>query len=197
MRYDKDHKQQTRGKVLDAAARTIRASGPDRIGVASVMAEAGLTHGGFYAHFSSKDDLVIAAIGHMFEQSAARLRRETEGRGPVEGLAAYVDFYLSARHRDARASGCPIAALASDLPRLTDPARAIFADGLRRLTAALGERISALGRLDADAEARSLVAELVGALSLARIEPDRKQSDAILSASRRLVKERLGLGPRA
>lgn len=197
MRYDKEHKQLTRGRVLDAAARTIRENGPERVGVAAIMAEAGLTHGGFYAHFASKDDLVVAAIAHMFEQSAARVRREMDNGGPAQGLCAYIDFYLSKAHRDARAIGCPIAALASDLPRLSDSARATFADGLRRLTKTIAEMLVALGRTEADAEARSLMAELVGALSLARIEPDATQSSAILAASKQQLKNRFGLEPRA
>jgi len=197
MRYDSTHKQQTRTRVLEAAARAIRLSGPDRVGVAGVMAEAGLTHGGFYAHFASKDDLVAAAIAHMFEQVRARLQRETEGRGAAEGLAAYVDFYLSRRHRDARDVGCPVAALASDLPRLSDAARAIYADGVSGLAVALGAKLEALGREDAGTLGRSVVAELVGALALARAEPDARRSDAILAASRRHLKRRLGLEMRS
>lgn len=197
MRYDKEHKQQTRNRVLDAAARTIRENGPERVGVAAIMAEAGLTHGGFYAHFASKDDLVADAIAHMFEQSAARVRREMASGGPAQGLLAYINFYLSRAHRDARAVGCPIAALASDLPRLSQSARATFAGGLRRLATTIAETLSALGHLAADAEARSMMAELVGALSLARIEPDAKQSDAILAASKQQLKIRFGLEPHA
>ncbi|MCT6967313.1 TetR/AcrR family transcriptional regulator, partial [Salmonella enterica] len=80
-----------------------------------------------YAHFKSKDELVTAAIGQMFEESRARFVHEMEGRSPAEGLSAYIDFYLSARHRDMRGAGCPMASLASDLPRLPDDARALFA----------------------------------------------------------------------
>src|SRR5215468_4294771 len=123
MRYDTEHKQRTYERVVKAAARTIRAKGPDRVAVAEVMAEVGLTHGGFYAHFASKDDLVAAAIGQMFEESRARLLLETENRTPRDGLASYIDFYLSAKHRDARSSSCPVAALVSDLPRMSDKAR--------------------------------------------------------------------------
>jgi TetR/AcrR family transcriptional repressor of nem operon len=119
-----------------------------------------------------------------------------EGRGPAEGLAAYIDFYLSRKHRDARGSGCPMAALASDLPRLDEAVREQFAAGARRLTATLSEKLAALGHVNVDAEARSMVAELIGALSLARIEPDSKRSDAILSASRHQLKQRLGLEAR-
>jgi TetR/AcrR family transcriptional repressor of nem operon len=197
MRYDNEHKQRTRTKVLDAAANAIRNAGPDRVGVAGVMAEAGLTHGGFYAHFASKDDLVAAAIAHMFEQSLARVRHETEGRSAADGLVAYIDFYLSRKHRDARGSGCPIAALSSDLPRLSDAARAEFADGVQRLTTTLGGSLAELGHADAETQARSCVAELIGALSLARIAPDAKRSDAILAASKQQLKRRFGLEARA
>jgi len=197
MRYDTEHKQKTRAMVLQAAAKSIRADGPDRVAVAGVMAEAGLTHGGFYAHFKSKDELVAAAIGQMFEDARARVEHETAGRGPAEGLVAYIDFYLSKRHRDARGQGCPMAALSSDLPRLAEPARDQFAAGVQGITASLGERLDALGHADAEAEARSVLAELIGALSLARVEPDAKRSEAILAASRSQLKRRLGLEPRA
>jgi TetR/AcrR family transcriptional repressor of nem operon len=197
MRYDTEHKQKTREKVVHAAARAIRIEGPERIGVAAVMAEAGLTHGGFYAHFASKDELVSAAIEHMFEQSRARMLHETEGHGPVEGLVAYIDFYLSKKHRDTRGAGCPMAALASDLPRLPESSREQFAAGARRLAVALGEKLAALDHADAEAAARSMVSELVGALSLSRVEPDAKRSDAILSASRRQLKQRFKLESRA
>lgn len=193
MRYDADHKQKTRAKVLKAAAKAIRAEGPHRIGVAEVMAQAGLTHGGFYAHFASKDELVAAAIGQMFEESRARLLHETGDRKPAEALSAYIDFYLSPAHRDARRSGCPIAALASDLPRLSARVREQFAVGTRRLTQALAQLLGQLGHVTADREASSAVAELVGALSLARFEDDAERSDAILADSRRALKRRLKL----
>lgn len=193
MRYDKEHKQETRTRVLDAAASAIRAAGPDRVGVASVMASAGLTHGGFYAHFASKDELVAAAISHMFEQSGARLQRELEKGSAAEGLFKYVDFYLSRQHRDERSSGCPIAALSSDLPRLDHASRAAFSTGVDQLALILAGLIASIGYADADALARSVIAELVGALSLARVEPNAARSDAILTASRNHAKARLGL----
>jgi TetR/AcrR family transcriptional repressor of nem operon len=193
MRYDTEHKQKTRAMVLQVAAKAIRADGPERVAVAGVMAEAGLTHGGFYAHFKSKDELVAAAIGQMFEETRARWEHETASRTPAEGLLAYIDFYLSKKHRDARGFGCPMAALVSDLPRLPGPAREQFADGMRRSAARLTGSLAALGHAAAEVEARSMLAELIGALSLARIEPDAKRSDAILTASREQVKHRLGL----
>jgi TetR/AcrR family transcriptional repressor of nem operon len=197
MRYDAEHKQKTRAKVLEVAAKAIRQDGPDRVGVASVMAEAGLTHGGFYAHFKSKDELIAAAIGQMFDESRAKLEREMEGHAPAEGLAAYIDFYLSTKHRDARGAGCPMAALASDLPRLPEDTRLQFAEGARRLTETMTGKLTAMGYPDPQAFARSIVSELVGALSLARVETDPKRSDAILASSRELLKQRLKREPTA
>src|SRR6185437_12982420 len=128
MRYNAEHKQQTRDKVLTVAARAIREQGPERVSVAAVMGEAGLTHGGFYAHFASKEALVAASIEHMFEQMSERIDDVTNGKDARTALHDYIDFYLSERHAQARGRGCPIAALGSDLPRLDDATRKAFAD---------------------------------------------------------------------
>lgn len=193
MRYSVEHKQQTHDKLLAAAAAEIRAHGPDRVGVAGLMAKAGLTHGGFYAHFESKDALIGAAIDRMFEESRARIREVTRDLPPREGLAAYIDFYLSPRHRDARGGGCALAALAGDLPRLDLATRRRFAAGVHRLREILAKALRLLGRDDADALADSMLAELVGALAIARTEPERERSDAILTHSRDALKRRFRL----
>jgi TetR/AcrR family transcriptional regulator, transcriptional repressor for nem operon len=193
MRYNAEHKAQTRQKLLKVAASAIRAEGPHRVGVAGVMAKAGLTHGGFYAHFASKDELILAAIDTMFDSGRNRLANETRDRKPAAGLAAYVDFYLSAKHRDALGSGCPMAALASDLPRLDHAARLRFADGGRTLVDALAALLEQCGRPDAHGDASSMFAEMLGALSLARAETDPARSDAFLARSRESIKRRFAL----
>jgi TetR/AcrR family transcriptional regulator, transcriptional repressor for nem operon len=193
MRYDAEHKQRTRAKVLKEAARAIRSEGPHRVGVAEVMAKAGLTHGGFYAHFNSKDDLVAAAIAQMFDEALAAFAQVTAGRAPAAALAAYVDFYLSPRHRDAQATGCPLPSLAADLPRLDRAARAGFTRGAERLTSALARLIADLGQPDAAALASSVLAEMVGALSLARAISDPRRSIDVLELSRDALKQRLGV----
>ncbi|WP_216674654.1 TetR/AcrR family transcriptional regulator [Paraburkholderia elongata] len=83
MRYSEGHKRETRRRLLKVAADTIRSQGPDQIGVSGIMAEAGLTHGGFYAHFGSKDELVAEAICVMFDESKARLNEKTSGHSPA------------------------------------------------------------------------------------------------------------------
>ncbi|HEY5851106.1 MAG TPA: TetR/AcrR family transcriptional regulator [Lysobacter sp.] len=193
MRYDTARKLQTRQRVLQVAARAIRSDGPTRVGVAGVMREAGLTHGGFYAHFGSKDELVAAAIGQMFDDGLERLRQSLDGRNAADGLAAYFRRYLSAAHRDAPGHGCPIAALAGEVPRLDPAARDAFADGSRQLTQALADSLSRLGHDEASTLATSVLAELVGTLAMARCESDVVRSDALLAAARRQLGRRLNL----
>jgi TetR/AcrR family transcriptional regulator, transcriptional repressor for nem operon len=193
MRYDSEHKQQTREKVLKVAAKAIRAEGPRGVGVATIMSKAGLTHGGFYAHFESKDDLIAAAIETMFADARTRLQRELGDKSPAEGLAGYIDFYLSTKHRDAVAHGCPLPALAPELPRLERRARQTFSAGVAHMTTRIANQLASIGHKDAPELANSVVAELVGALSLARAEPDEKHSDHLLAVSRQQLKSRIGL----
>jgi TetR/AcrR family transcriptional repressor of nem operon len=193
MRYSDTHKQETRQKVVKAAAAAVRAKGPDGVGVAEIMAEAGLTHGGFYAHFASKDEMIAAAIDQMFAEGKSRLLLAIGERPPAQALASYIDFYLSREHRDTRTAGCPVPFLAADLPRLSDAARARFAAGVARMRERLAEQLARLGREDAEADASSMLSELVGALSLARAEPDPAASDAILERSRAALTRRFAL----
>src|SRR4051812_33454911 len=193
MRYDTEHKARTRERILEEAAKAIRASGPEGVSVGGLMKKAGLTHGGFYAHFGSKDDLVAEAIGHMFGGPYTNFAALTEGKPPAEALAAYVDFYLSARHRDARDRGCPLPALSGDVARMPEDARARFAEGAEGLRRAVAGLLLAMGKEEPEALAGSAIAEMVGAIALARAVGDRTRSDEILTTSRDSLKRRLGL----
>ena len=193
MRYRAEHKQETYGRVLKVAADAIREAGPQRVSVAGVMAKAGLTHGGFYAHFASKDALVAAAIDAMFGESCEMFLRKTAELPPAEALWTYIRFYLSRQHRDAMGRGCPVAALLSDIPRASAPAKEAFSRGTDRLKRELARLLEQLGHVDADAQADTLLAELAGVLMLARAEPRQKQSDAILLRGRMALKHRYGL----
>jgi len=195
MRYAAEHKDLTRERVLREAAKAIRQHGPDGIGVADLMAKAGLTHGGFYAHFTSKDDLISEAIPVMFADRAELFRKCTEGVGPAEGLAQYFDRYLSARHRDRRDRGCPLAALSADLARLPAAARRRVETGVREATRAIAELLRVLGREQPEQLAASILAELVGALALARAVPSVALSEEILGAARQSVRSRAALPP--
>ena len=193
MRYDAEHKARTRQKILSEAALAIRRDGPEAVGVAGIMAAAGLTQGGFDAHFSSKEALFAAAIDEMFMEALLRLETATQECSARGGLGRFIDYYLSAAHRDVRAQGCPVPALMADLARLGGPARERFTQGITNLTRRLAGLLGALGQAEPEAQAVSLMAELVGALGLSRAVADTAWSDAILADSRRLLKQRLGL----
>jgi TetR/AcrR family transcriptional repressor of nem operon len=193
MRYPPEHKQHTRERVLRSAARALRRAGPDKLAVADVMREAGLTHGGFYAHFESKDDMLARTIDSMFDEVLAAFERITAGKPAREALREYVDRYLTLAHCGDRDSGCPIAALAADIPRMDADARRAFEAGSARLASAIAARLRELPVADGGAGAASLQAELVGALVLARCASDPAVARQLLEASRSQVIARFGL----
>lgn len=193
MRYDASHKQQTRERVVRKAGEAIRQYGPDKIGVADLMAKVGLTHGGFYAHFKSKDDLVGEAISHMFNERYDAFQKCLAGLEPAEGLARYIDLYLSMRHRDRRDIGCPVASLAGDIARMPLVARKRFEVGVQRLTDGFTDILKTLKKPQPELLATSVVAEMVGAMVIARAVSNTEQSEQILDAARFDVKKRIGL----
>jgi len=193
MRYDAERKERTRERVVQEATRTIRKEGLAKLGVASVMAQAGLTHGGFYAHFKSRDELLSAAIDQMLAELRDLFESRTTNMPPKEALRSYIGFYLSPAHRDARGAGCPLPVLSSDLPRMDEAARQKFAAGLAWLTDGIEQLLEALGHTDAEDLASSTLSEMVGALILSRAAPGRERSDAILARSRAATFNRLGL----
>ena len=194
MRYDNQHKQQTRRRVLEAAAEAIRTEGPERIGVAAVMTRAGLTHGGFYAHFDSKEMLVAATIDFMFDRDEAKFVETTRGRSASEALAVYIDFYLSIGHCGSRGTGCAMASLVSELPHLSASARERFTRGAQRLHRRLMDLLERVGVDDAKSLALTLRSAMVGALAMARAQNNFADGDAILQATRVDLLRRLGIG---
>src|SRR5882672_3587951 len=100
MRYGPDQSEKTKERVVKIAAAQMRKRGPDNVAVADVMNRAGLTHGGFYAHFASKDDLIAAAVHRMFDEAREVFRAATEGKDDPDALRSYINSYVSASHRD-------------------------------------------------------------------------------------------------
>ncbi|RJT47147.1 TetR/AcrR family transcriptional regulator [Rahnella woolbedingensis] len=193
MRYESEHKPKIRERIVKEAAKAIRAKGPLQVSVAGVMSKAGLTHGGFYAHFASKEALIEAAIEQMFNQVMLRWEKNNQGLAAPQQLAGYIDFYLSAWHRDNRAQGCPVSALASETPRMSAPCQAEFARGIERIRGMMIFQLKEMGVDDPQTAAISVSAELMGSLSLARCEPDRQISDALLESAKKTLKTRLNL----
>jgi TetR/AcrR family transcriptional repressor of nem operon len=193
MKYPAEHKVNTRRRVLQEAAKAIRAEGVERMGVASVMAGAGLTVGGFYAHFKSKDDLVAEAVNFMFEERYAAFFETREAEEPRAALCRFVQAYLSMRHRNSSVGGCPLPVLAGEVAHLPKPARERFVLGFERLTATLARLLEALGTKNAPATARMTIAEMMGALALARVTRDAGEAETLLQNTQRSVEQKLGL----
>jgi TetR/AcrR family transcriptional repressor of nem operon len=186
-RYSTDHKEKTHAAIVDAAAERIRVAGFDALGVASIMAEAGLTHGGFYAHFPSRDALLAAAVTRLFEKACETVGRFEEKYGEA-GLEKYIDFYLSPRHRDDIEHGCPIPSLAGDAQRAAPQVKAAFEAGMDKLAERLGQMIPATkGNAGGKKAALALYGEMAGVLSVSRTIGDAKQSSELLAAKRKAM----------
>lgn len=186
MRYPKDHKDKTHRRIVDTAARAFRAHGLDGVGVADLMAEAGLTHGGFYAHFASKDALIAEACRQALDATIETLDFRARGAPPGEGLRAVARTYLSRSHRDDAARGCILASLAGDIARAAPETRHAVTETLGRLVAVIAGQIPG-GDAARTRRALAVAASLVGAMALARAVDDSALSDAILEATRAFV----------
>jgi TetR/AcrR family transcriptional repressor of nem operon len=197
MRYSDSHKEETRQKVLKAASRALREKGPDRLTVPEVMSAVGLTHGGFYAHFKSKDDLIAATIDSIFAFSRERTRKMVEGMPAAHALATFIDFYVSASHRDVPSRGCPLVMLSSDMPRQKKKVREAFDAGAHSMQAFLAKYIAELDLPEPEQLAATVLSAMAGAVALARAVTDRTLSDDLLHAARVNIKQRLGISDTA
>jgi TetR/AcrR family transcriptional repressor of nem operon len=179
MRYEKGHKESTRRRIVETAAARFRKDGIESVGVADLMAEAGLTHGGFYSHFSSKEDLVRAAMEEASGRSVERFnQRIAEG-----GLEAWIRSYLRTAHRDHPERGCATAALAAELARHPKATRKGFTERLEKLTSAIEAHLpDSLGRTQKRKTAIGVFATMTGAMQMARVVDDPVLSDRILEA---------------
>ena len=186
MRYPPAHKHATRRRILDAAGQAFRERGVAETGVDEVMRRAGLTHGGFYAHFRDKSELVAEACAAAFEAAVPNLDRIAALSTRSARARLLIDSYLSSRHRDNRGSGCVVVAVGADAARLHGATRAGYSHGL---TTHL-DRVGAALRLSRDPQRNRervthLMSSLVGALLFARAIDDPVRSEEVLHAMRR------------
>jgi TetR/AcrR family transcriptional repressor of nem operon len=182
-------KQASHKRIVDAAAAQIRRDGVDAVRVSDLMREAGLTHGGFYRHFGSREELIDAAI----DQALADGSRQTEAGEDADprALGKVIDGYVSKAHRDNPEMGCGVAALPADVSRSGSPARAAYGRQVRRY---IDRLVGLIRGADADAkrdEAVMMLSALVGALSMARAVEDPELSDEILAATARALHRRV------
>ncbi|HEX6980757.1 MAG TPA: TetR family transcriptional regulator [Alphaproteobacteria bacterium] len=185
MRRSTEEKAETRQQILHKAGRLIRIKGLAETGVAEVMAAAGLTHGGFYRHFASKEDLTAAAIEAAFADVGSQLRARAGAAPPGRALDAVIDLYLTEAHRDRPDRGCVMAALGMEAPRAGGAVRKAYRDGIAGLLAIYADLIPAPTRRQQEDRAQALLAQLVGGLLLARaLKDDPAASQRALQTAR-------------
>ena len=183
MRYGPEHKARTREAILDAAGALFREEGYRGASIEAIMARAGLTIGGFYAHFSSKEDLFAAVIEHTAQATVSQREEGLDGLQGADWVAGLVRRYLSPGHLDHVAEGCTMPPLLSELARSGTLPRDAFATAFDDFR----NRVAAHLATDPEAAARAtaIIAAAVGAMSIARAMPDRARAEAILRDARR------------
>lgn len=181
-RYAAEHKQATRQRILETAGRRFKQDGIDGSGIATLMKDAGLTNGAFYAHFASKDDLVAAVVAAQLDEQATKFSAPAAGPGGLEGI---VREYLSLAHRDDREGGCPSAALLDEIDRADGTIRQAYTDGLLRLVDGLAVHVAPGDPAAARASVLGVVALLTGTLQLARALTDEALVEDLLDRSAR------------
>ena len=190
MKVSREQMAENHRRILEAAGRLFRERGFDSVTVAEVMKAAGLTHGGFYGHFRSKDDLIAETLAHALASVPS----------PTASLDRYADGYLSSRHRDDRASGCPTAALATEASRQSPEARAAMTAVLRKQIEALSACAEGTSASEKRRAAIGSWSAMVGAVILARLSDDPGLSDEMLRSTREWVADaatRQGMAVRA
>lgn len=184
MRYGKDHKEETHKRVVEAAARRFRKDGIESTGVVDLMADAGLTHGGFYAHFPSKETLVKEALVAASVKSRMHLQRRVDearaaGRDPLEAI---VQNYLTTVHRDRPDRGCSVAALGSEIARHPRKTREAFTEGLEKTLGIIAGALPDHVTTNRNERAYAIFSTLIGSLQLSRAISDSTLSQAVIDA---------------
>jgi TetR/AcrR family transcriptional repressor of nem operon len=192
MGYSQKHKAETHAKLVKLAGRVLRKNGPEQLTVVELMHSVGLTHGGFYAHFKSREMLLVEALGGIFEEAQQKYHRLGDGLPPRRALKNFIDAYVSSAHRDSL-SGCPIVTLGSDFPRQSRAFSITFNSGVKNLVSILAGWIDAAGTPNSEALAASILSAMAGAIGVARAVSDKRLSDDVLKATRETIKGRLSL----
>lgn len=187
------HKERTRQRILDEAAAIMRVVGTEGIGVAALMKRVGLTHGGFYAHFTSRDDLVAHVVDRMFIETKQRFKELSALPEGADRLSFLINKYLSAEARNAPEHNCPMPSLAGEAGRLPQEARDRFTLGIEEMYGLVVCSLKAMGHAEPESLASSVQAELIGAMALARAIQDDELAEKKLADSRSQLKQRLGI----
>lgn len=186
MRYGKNHKREMRETIVRQAAARFRKDGLAAVGVRPLMTDAGLTHGGFYSHFASRDALVAEALESALGETLSSLTAAVAAAEPGKGLEAFIDSYLDPRHCTRPDKGCAGASLAPEIAREDEPVRRAFEQGIERIVLLLASQLpSRFNDAERRSRAHAIFAMLMGALQLARLALDPAEASAILSTARK------------
>jgi len=194
MRYSKEHKQETHARIVKKASVRLREKGAHGIGVADLMKDAGLTHGGFYAHFDSREALVIEAFAYAMDRSTERWRKIAEQTPLDKRLATIVETYLTPVHRDDPGHGCAVPTLGAEIARESAKTRKAFAAKLEQMIDMMADQILDVPRKTARKQAMAALATMMGTLVLSRIAGTGEFSDEILASGREAVLDRAASG---
>jgi TetR/AcrR family transcriptional repressor of nem operon len=189
LRLTREQAEQNRRQIVETASRMFRLQGLENVSVADVMKEAGFTHGGFYNHFKSKDELATEAVASTFEHAATKLAQDiASGNDPQKALNAVLADYLSPAHRDTRTGGCPAPAFPVDAARSGKEVQAAFADGIESYLEIFAARMDGDKR-EARQRAVALLSGIVGAVLLSRAvkKAQPKLSDELLGSARKQI----------
>ena len=182
MRVSRIQAAENRQTVINVASRLFRERGFDGIGLKELMKGAGLTQGGFYKQFASKEDLAVQASRRAFESASRRWSAAVEAN-PGDPLGAVLAFYLSTDHREERMDGCPIVALGSDAARQSSDVKASFEAGIKAHLELLGRLIGETDGEEPNGKAMAILSTMVGALILSRVVNDERLSKRLLQAA--------------
>lgn len=184
MRKSKTAAAETRLQIVGIAANEFRLNGITATGIVPLMSKAGLTQGGFYKHFASKDQLVAEACTVALEGLVERFKADSAAGG-ARGFMAIVDGYLSAGHREDREQGCPLAAMGSELVRTSEETRQAAAQGFDDLVEVMAQSLSRLGAEGARSQAIFALAAMVGAVTMSRMMSDEAAAATVLNEVKR------------
>jgi TetR/AcrR family transcriptional regulator, transcriptional repressor for nem operon len=176
-------KEATHARIVEAAARAIRRSGYGGTGVADIMKDAGLTHGGFYAHFASREAMLAEAADRAGAEAVAASARIAAAAPPQQALQELLRAYLSKAHVEGAETGCPVAALGSEMPRQAPEVRRAATRHIKEMIDLVARQSPDWGQPGAHERALVTVATMVGALMLARAVDDPRLSDALREAA--------------
>jgi TetR/AcrR family transcriptional repressor of nem operon len=183
MRYSAQHKAQTHERLIKTAAKQFRRRGVQGIGIAKLMGGLGLTHGGFYAHFDNKSELVAAAARNIFEEATAQIEAAAAAAPKGRELTAIISSYLSARHRDTT-QGCLLPGLTGEIARQPQTVRTALTQAFDEYANRISKYMPGSNEEERRSQARLLFSGMAGTMMVARAINDRQLSDTMLAQGR-------------